>query len=76
MQKEIYEQPNAIKNTLTGRISHGEVDLSELGANANELLARLSIFRSLPAAPPTTPVWFLATGLNRWRRTVRCGNRL
>jgi glucosamine--fructose-6-phosphate aminotransferase (isomerizing) len=31
MQKEIYEQPNAIKNTLTGRISHGEVDLSELG---------------------------------------------
>jgi glucosamine--fructose-6-phosphate aminotransferase (isomerizing) len=30
MQKEIYEQPNAIKNTLTGRISH-EVDLSELG---------------------------------------------
>ncbi len=26
MQKEIYEQPNAIKNTLTGRISHGQVD--------------------------------------------------
>ncbi|VEA08132.1 Glucosamine--fructose-6-phosphateamino transferase [isomerizing] [Salmonella enterica subsp. salamae] len=34
MQKEIYEQPNAIKNTLTGRISHGEVDLSELGAES------------------------------------------
>jgi glucosamine--fructose-6-phosphate aminotransferase (isomerizing) len=66
MQKEIYEQPNAIKNTLTGRISHGEVDLSELGANANEMLARLSIFRSLPAAPPITPVWFPATGLKRW----------
>ena len=41
MQKEIYEQPNAIKNTLTGRISHGEVDLSELGANANELLGKV-----------------------------------
>lgn len=41
MQKEIYEQPNAIKNTLTGRISHGEVDLSELGANANELLSKV-----------------------------------
>ncbi|MCV5836639.1 glutamine--fructose-6-phosphate aminotransferase, partial [Escherichia coli] len=39
MQKEIFEQPNAIKNTLTGRISHGEVDLSELGPNANEMLA-------------------------------------
>ena len=41
MQKEIYEQPNAIKNTLTGRISHGEVDLSELGANANEMLSKV-----------------------------------
>ena len=41
MQKEIYEQPNAIKNTLTGRISHGEVDLSELGPQANELLAQV-----------------------------------
>ena len=30
-----------IKNTLTGRISHGEVDLSELGANANELLSKV-----------------------------------
>ena len=38
MQKEIYEQPNAIKNTLTGRISHGEVDLSELGEKGHELL--------------------------------------
>lgn len=41
MQKEIYEQPNAIKNTLTGRISHGEVDLSELGSRANELLSQV-----------------------------------
>ncbi|RAN86065.1 glutamine--fructose-6-phosphate aminotransferase, partial [Bacillus sp. SRB_28] len=41
MQKEIYEQPNAIKNTLSGRISHGEVDLSELGVNANEMLSQV-----------------------------------
>jgi len=41
MQKEIYEQPNAIKNTLTGRISHGEVDLSELGLQANALLEKV-----------------------------------
>jgi glucosamine--fructose-6-phosphate aminotransferase (isomerizing) len=41
MQKEIYEQPMAIKNTLTGRFSHGEVDLSELGPNANALLAQV-----------------------------------
>ncbi|MBP2169020.1 glucosamine--fructose-6-phosphate aminotransferase (isomerizing) [Erwinia toletana] len=41
MQKEIYEQPMAIKNTLAGRFSHGEVDLSELGANANTLLSQV-----------------------------------
>lgn len=39
MQKEIYEQPMAIKNTLEGRFSHGEVNLSELGPKADELLA-------------------------------------
>ncbi|EHD23764.1 MULTISPECIES: glutamine--fructose-6-phosphate transaminase (isomerizing) [Brenneria] len=41
MQKEIYEQPVAIKNTLEGRFSHGEVNLSELGTQANELLAKV-----------------------------------
>ncbi|MCC8381170.1 glutamine--fructose-6-phosphate transaminase (isomerizing) [Xenorhabdus sp. PB30.3] len=41
MQKEIYEQPMAIKNTLEGRVSHGEVNLSELGANAAELLSQV-----------------------------------
>ncbi|RRZ91512.1 glutamine--fructose-6-phosphate transaminase (isomerizing) [Erwinia sp. 198] len=41
MQKEIYEQPMAIKNTLTGRFSHGEIDLSELGPDANALLAQV-----------------------------------
>ncbi len=67
MQKEIYEQPNAIKNTLTGRISHGQVDLSELGRTPTNCWRKSSIFRSSPAVPPTTPGWFLATGLNRWR---------
>ncbi|MBJ7222274.1 MULTISPECIES: glutamine--fructose-6-phosphate transaminase (isomerizing) [unclassified Brenneria] len=41
MQKEIYEQPMAIKNTLEGRFSHGEVNLSELGPKADELLAQV-----------------------------------
>ncbi|MDO1871050.1 glutamine--fructose-6-phosphate aminotransferase, partial [Escherichia coli] len=36
MQKETYEQQNAIKNTLTGRISHGRRDLSGLGPTAAE----------------------------------------
>ena len=41
MQKEIYEQPLAIKNTLAGRFSHGAVDLSELGADGDALLAKV-----------------------------------
>lgn len=41
MQKEIYEQPEAIKNTLTGRITHGAVDLSELGADADKMLSQI-----------------------------------
>ncbi|MBO8134271.1 glutamine--fructose-6-phosphate transaminase (isomerizing) [Dickeya fangzhongdai] len=41
MQKEIYEQPMAIKNTLEGRFSHGEINLSELGPQADALLAQV-----------------------------------
>ncbi|MGL5310107.1 MAG: glutamine--fructose-6-phosphate transaminase (isomerizing), partial [Plesiomonas shigelloides] len=41
MQKEIYEQPVAIKNTLEGRIAHGSVQLSELGEAADQLLEQV-----------------------------------
>ena len=41
MQKEIYEQPNAIKNTLEGRMAHGKVDLSELGVDAENILKQV-----------------------------------
>ncbi|WP_294964216.1 glutamine--fructose-6-phosphate transaminase (isomerizing) [uncultured Gilliamella sp.] len=41
MQKEIYEQPNAIKNTLEGRMAHGKVDLSELGDQAQAILKQV-----------------------------------
>ena len=41
MQKEIYEQPMAIKSTLEGRLHHGQVDLSELGAAADTLLSQV-----------------------------------
>ncbi|MDR0806380.1 MAG: glutamine--fructose-6-phosphate transaminase (isomerizing) [Enterobacteriaceae bacterium] len=41
MQKEIYEQPLAIKNTLEGRINHGLVNLDELGPSAIELLEKV-----------------------------------
>lgn len=41
MQKEIYEQPVAIKNTLEGRFSHGLINLSELGEKADQLLSQV-----------------------------------
>ncbi|MBJ3815729.1 glutamine--fructose-6-phosphate transaminase (isomerizing) [Shimwellia pseudoproteus] len=41
MQKEIYEQPNAVKSTLAGRINHGAIDLHELGPDADGLLSRV-----------------------------------
>ncbi|KDN10179.1 MULTISPECIES: glutamine--fructose-6-phosphate transaminase (isomerizing) [unclassified Gilliamella] len=41
MQKEIYEQPNAIKNTLEGRMVHGKVDFSELGDEAKTIFKQV-----------------------------------
>lgn len=41
MQKEIFEQPNAIKNTLEGRLKHGKIDLSELGDKGIEVLKQV-----------------------------------
>ncbi|WP_213993556.1 glutamine--fructose-6-phosphate transaminase (isomerizing) [Sodalis sp. dw_96] len=41
MQKEIFEQPQAIKNALEGRFSHGEVTLPELGEQGNQLLSQV-----------------------------------
>ena len=40
MQKEIYEQPMAIKSTLQGRFHQGIIDLSELGPEAESLLGQ------------------------------------
>ncbi|QWA11212.1 glutamine--fructose-6-phosphate transaminase (isomerizing) [Sodalis ligni] len=41
MQKEIFEQPQAIKNALEGRFTHGEVTLPELGEEGNKLLSQV-----------------------------------
>lgn len=41
MQKEIYEQPLALKNTLEGRFNQGQINLSELGSRADELLLKV-----------------------------------
>lgn len=41
MQKEIFEQPVAIMNTLDGRIKDGKVDLSAIAPNATEILSKV-----------------------------------
>lgn len=41
MQKEIYEQPLAIKNTLENRLKAESIDLSELGPKAHEILSQV-----------------------------------
>ncbi|ARU95852.1 glutamine--fructose-6-phosphate transaminase (isomerizing) [Tatumella citrea] len=41
MQKEIYEQPMAVKSTLQGRFHQGVVDLEELGPDAEAMLGKV-----------------------------------
>lgn len=41
MQKEIFEQPVAIMNTLDGRINDGKVDVSAIAPNAAEILSKV-----------------------------------
>lgn len=65
MQKEIYEQPLAIKNTLAGRFGqNNQIDLSELGPKANDIYRKLSIFKLWLAELHIMPAWWLVIGLN------------
>ena len=41
MQKEIFEQPVAIMNTLDGRIKEGKVNLKAIAPNAAEILSKV-----------------------------------
>lgn len=52
MQKEIHEQPRAVRDTLSPRIKDGEIDLSELGMTDEELanIARIHIIACGSAA--------------------------
>ena len=45
MQKEIFEQPTALANTLEGRISNGHVLEAMLGPRAGEVLSRVKRVR-------------------------------
>lgn len=41
MQKEIFEQPNAIKNTLEGRLHNGNIHFAELGEKGEQILKQV-----------------------------------
>ncbi|EGU17620.1 glutamine--fructose-6-phosphate transaminase (isomerizing) [Vibrio mimicus] len=41
MQKEIFEQPKALINTMEGRITHDSVVVESIGVNAAEILAKV-----------------------------------
>ena len=41
MQKEIYEQPNALINTMEGRILHNNVIVDAIGHSASEILEKV-----------------------------------
>lgn len=45
MQKEIYEQPNALINTMEGRILHNNVIVDAIGNGAAEILEKLNTFK-------------------------------
>ncbi|MFP1461885.1 hypothetical protein ACLB1E_05745 [Escherichia coli] len=62
MQKEIYEQPNAIKNTCPAH-RHGQVDFKRAGTERRRTAVEDSILRSSPVVFLITPVWFPVTGL-------------
>ena len=54
MLKEIYEQPEAVAETLGDRIRHGELVLESLGHDRRASCATCAGSSSLRAAPPTT----------------------
>ncbi|MGO1297381.1 MAG: glutamine--fructose-6-phosphate transaminase (isomerizing) [Vibrio sp.] len=41
MQKEVYEQPTAIKNTIEGRVTHDSVITDSIGVHASEILEKV-----------------------------------
>ena len=60
MLKEIHEQPQAIADTLAGRLrDDGAVDLAEIDL-ATSCCAACAASSSSPAAPRTTPAWSAA----------------
>ncbi len=59
MQKEIFEQPRAVRDTLLGRISQdtGKMFLDEMDITEQRVPRLPASQASWPAAPAGTPAW-------------------
>ena len=73
MQKEIFEQPRAIIDTIGARVyeSEAEVDLDGIDLGVARRRRRSAASTSSPAAPPTTPAWWASTSTSRSRAFPR-----
>ena len=65
MQKEIYEQPNALINTMEGRILHNNVIVDAIGNGASEILEKVEHIKIVACgtsynAGMTARYWFEA----------------
>ena len=68
MQKEIYEQPLAIKNTMEGRLRNETVEFSELGEKARDVLSGIEHIQIVACGTSfNLPGWSPATGLKLWQ---------
>ena len=61
MLKEIYEQSEAVAETIGDRVRHGTLVLEGLGHDRGGACASCAGSSSSPAAPPTTPASSAAT---------------
>lgn len=64
MQKEIFEQPTALINTMEGRINHNNVIIESIGNGAKDILKNVGAYRLLLVVLLTILVWLLVIGLN------------
>jgi glucosamine--fructose-6-phosphate aminotransferase (isomerizing) len=69
MQKEIFEQPSAVANTLEMVANAQSLQPNLFGAEAEEVVGRASQVLCSRAARVTTPAWWRATG---WRPSPAC----
>ena len=68
MLKEIYEQPDAVAETIGERVRHGRARSSRTSGSPRWRSRTSAAWSSSRAAPPTTPASSAATSIEEWAR--------